>query len=103
MALVAVVAVGVGLSGIPQAGSKDNPPPAKEAPAKADGARPRVDRFGDPLPDGAVRRFGTLRFRHEAIAGLAFTPDGKRLVAGIGRDPLAAMARTPERICDFGC
>jgi len=92
VAVVTVLVVGVGSAGLGQAPPKEVPPPVRETPApKAVPPRPRVDKFGDPLPDGAVRRFGTLRFRHEAVAALAFTPDGKRLVAGVGRSPLAVF------------
>jgi WD40 repeat protein len=41
----------------------------------------RVDRAGDPLPEEALARMGSLRFRQGAtIHSLAFTPDGAALV-----------------------
>ena len=46
------------------------------------GQEPRMDSYGDPLPAGAVRRFGTVRFRQEFVSNMVFTPDGKSLVAG---------------------
>jgi RNA polymerase sigma factor (sigma-70 family) len=70
-------------------------PPAAEAgpPALAAGdgepegpgaeGRPRTDRYGDPLPSGAVGRLGTLRFRHQhTVVSLAFSRDGKTIVSG---------------------
>src|SRR5438105_3036636 len=63
-----------------------NPLPAiAQAPgsksAQPQAAQPVVDFYGDPLPDGAVARMGTICFRHESYAGLltAFSPDGKWL------------------------
>src|SRR5262249_18457448 len=44
--------------------------------------RPRVDRYGDRLPDGAIARLGTLRFRP---GGWCYPhPDGKKLLTSDG-------------------
>jgi RNA polymerase sigma factor (sigma-70 family) len=65
--------------------------PRQEPPLKREaGASPRaskVDRYGDPLPEGAIARLGTTRFRHNFDGGnwgtvgrVSYTPDGRSLV-----------------------
>jgi WD40 repeat protein len=57
-----------------------DPKPASEKP------QVRLDRFGDPLPEGVVSRLGTSRFRHGAeVRSVAFAPDRKTLASG-GQD-----------------
>ncbi|VTR95269.1 wd-40 repeat protein : Uncultured bacterium genome assembly Metasoil_fosmids_resub OS=uncultured bacterium PE=4 SV=1: WD40: WD40: WD40 [Gemmata massiliana] len=49
-------------------------------PVIAHSGPPKLDRHGDPLPVGAVARFGTVRLRHGAeVSALAFTRDAKLL------------------------
>ena len=48
-----------------------------------DGAAPKADRNGDALPEGALARLGTLRWRHgDAVTFVAFVQDGKAILTG---------------------
>src|SRR5438094_6241459 len=50
-------------------------------PGLAGAQPPRLDAYGDPLPEGAIARIGTIRLRPGApVTDMAFTPDGKHLV-----------------------
>jgi WD40 repeat protein len=77
-----LVACGVGLAAFP--GLPDDPKNAPGAPMPAE--RPsRSDGLGDPLPQGAVARLGTMRLRTGApVERLGFSPDGTQLASWSG-------------------
>jgi hypothetical protein len=63
------------LSGLPA--WSDLQPPLKSK-AGADSGPSDTNCHGDPLPEGAMARMGTLRLRAgEPVRGLTFSPDGK--------------------------
>jgi WD40 repeat protein len=43
-------------------------------------AAPRVDLYGDPLPDGALAHMGSARLRHAGLTSHAFLDGGKQIV-----------------------
>ena len=63
-----------------------------------------TDQYGDPLPEGALNRLGTLRFgQGDRVTALAFSPDSKTLVSG-GEDLTVRMwvPATGKEVRRFG-
>jgi RNA polymerase sigma factor (sigma-70 family) len=87
VALLLVAGLAAGVAGaLPRpgagAGQAEAPPEAKQPERVAERKEPRTDRFGDPLPEGAVARLGTLRLYHGLnLRRVVLSPDGK-LVSG---------------------
>src|SRR5215468_4649827 len=62
------------------------PPPAISEKEPGQGQAARVDRYGDPLPAGAVARLGTIRLRHTGLVHeVGWLPGGKS-IASVGDD-----------------
>jgi RNA polymerase sigma factor (sigma-70 family) len=82
----------------PERISQEQPNVSPEAAAKAAPAV-RKDRFGDPLPSGAVARLGALRFRHEGKTGtLVFSPDGKIMACSTSGEIVLWDARSGKEL-----
>jgi WD40 repeat protein len=72
-------------------------PGPQQGPARE--KQPAVDRYGDPLPAGAVARLGTLRVRHDGTArALAYSPDGKILAGSCAGKIILWEAATGKRL-----
>src|SRR5262245_51731738 len=64
---------------VPAPARADTPATPDKKPPEA--KKPRTDRYGDPLPEGAIARIGTVRWRHVGALFVAYAPDGKTLVS----------------------
>jgi len=75
-------------------------PPVGEAKPKAaaSGKGVRNDLYGDPLPEGAVARLGTVRLQlADSPTGLAYSPDGKLFAAVSYEGPVVVWAMPSGR------
>src|SRR6516225_735894 len=70
--------------------------PNPKAPAQLIDKR-LVDRYGDPLPAGAIMRLGTVRFRFRCY-GLSFLPDGETVVSADNGGAIQFWEARPGRL-----
>jgi RNA polymerase sigma factor (sigma-70 family) len=78
---------GIATLGQPPAAQTPGTVPQKVPGPQPSADGPRKDALGDPLPPGALARFGTVRFRHgNGIQAIALSPDGKTLATAGGDD-----------------
>jgi RNA polymerase sigma factor (sigma-70 family) len=65
-----------------QQAEKKEPAPSQATEIEDPPHAPRLDRFGDTLPPGALNRLGSQRFRYSGTASkLAYSPDGKAIAS----------------------
>ena len=80
LALIVLLAVALAGVQIAQSPATDKPPRIDQpAPTRTTTS---TDLVGDPLPEGAVARLGTMRFNHgEGMTDLHYSPDGKTIIS----------------------
>jgi RNA polymerase sigma factor (sigma-70 family) len=89
-AVLAVGVVGLGVAGMaPRADPPAKDPPKAEA-AKVETPATRIDRLGDPLPEAALLRLGTTRFRHPGGANMLLLSPDEKTVLTLGWEGLYA-------------
>src|SRR5205807_2168413 len=71
--LVTRVLVLAYLTLLPGIAGADGPPKAVPA--------PRTDLYGDPLPDGALARLGSVRLRHAGLSDFVVLPGGRTVLS----------------------
>src|SRR5262249_41598193 len=96
LAVGAVAGAGmVGMGGLPEEGGSETPPAAKAAarPKAEEDKQNRVDCYGDPLPEGAIARMGTVRWRLGPFLAdcMVVSPDGKWLLAAHPKSGLTVL------------
>lgn len=83
----------------------DPPKTASNAPRNLiEEEKVRTDRYGDPLPEGALARLGTIRFRQGFLTNaVSFSPDGKTIAcAAAGRGVCLWDMATGKELRQFG-
>jgi RNA polymerase sigma factor (sigma-70 family) len=78
------------------------PPAAPIAIVAYNESRTQSDQLGDGLPAGAIARMGSVRFRHPQPASLAFTADGRAVIAVGGESVRTWDAETGSPQLRFG-
>jgi RNA polymerase sigma factor (sigma-70 family) len=101
--LTVAVLAGVGVLAYPDGRAEPTQPSPDTAAAPATDEKKLGDRNGDPLPDGAVARLGTVRWRHgERVKWVDFSPDGKKLATASWDGTLGLWeVATGKRLCTF--
>lgn len=77
---------------------------AQAKPERTEAKGERTDGRGDPLPEGALHRFGSARLRHGGgVRASALSPDGKTLATAGARSVIVWNLETGKALHRFPC